>query len=194
MHVYVLFRYPDPARLQAEKLQLSQHFLVHQVIQSLYHLCDSLLNLLQYVSISLVLGRPKQDPALQMCLTRAEQDLCMLTDLPNVGLSTVSLHCHKRHVAGSRSTSCPPEQWSKSVSVGSQHVPAYGTIQFLGTILRVLCWKTWWHSCCSVSAVCWCPSEWQLNHLVSEAVLLVWYCQQTKDALLSHCPGHSWLF
>lgn len=46
MHVYVLFRYPDPARLQAEKLQLSQHFLVHQVIQSLYHLCDSLLNLL----------------------------------------------------------------------------------------------------------------------------------------------------
>lgn len=31
---------PDPDCLQAEKLQLSQDFLVCQVIQSLYHLCD----------------------------------------------------------------------------------------------------------------------------------------------------------
>lgn len=65
---------PDPACLQAEKLQLSQHFLVCQVIQSLYHLSDSLLNLLQYSSICLALERPKQDPALQICLTRVEQE------------------------------------------------------------------------------------------------------------------------
>lgn len=31
---------PDPAHLQAEKWQVSQYFLVCQVIQSLYHLCD----------------------------------------------------------------------------------------------------------------------------------------------------------
>lgn len=31
---------PDPDHLQAEKLQLSQDFLLCQVIQSLYDLCD----------------------------------------------------------------------------------------------------------------------------------------------------------
>lgn len=48
--------------------------------------------------------------------------------LPKVATSNVSLHCHKRHIAGSCSSSCPPEQWSKSVLVGPQHVLAYGII------------------------------------------------------------------
>lgn len=42
------------------------------MLQSLNHVHGPLLDLLQYVAISVVLGSSALDPTVQMCLTRAE--------------------------------------------------------------------------------------------------------------------------
>ena len=53
--------------------QLFQPFLVWQMLQSLYPLCGSVLESVQYVCSLPVLGSPVLDSAFQMCLTRAEK-------------------------------------------------------------------------------------------------------------------------
>lgn len=46
--------------------QLSQPFLIAQMLQSLHHPCGPFLDSLQYVHVSFILGGPYLDPALQM--------------------------------------------------------------------------------------------------------------------------------
>lgn len=56
---------PEPSLLLAEQSQLSQPFLILQMLQSI-HLCGPFLDLLQYVYVSLVLGIPEQDTIFQV--------------------------------------------------------------------------------------------------------------------------------
>lgn len=57
---------PEPSLLLTEQSQLSQPFLTLQMPQSIHHLCGFLLDLLQYVCVSVVLGIPEQDKVFQM--------------------------------------------------------------------------------------------------------------------------------
>lgn len=68
-HLYILMRYPL-IPLNTRKNRLSQPLLTCQTFLSL---CSPSLDLLQYVHVSLVLGSPELYPALQTCLTSAEQ-------------------------------------------------------------------------------------------------------------------------
>lgn len=139
---------PDPARLQAKNLQFSQHFLVCQLIQPLYHLCDSLLSLLQYMPVCLVLGRPKQDAGVQIWLSRAEQEkritsLHLLTALfpmqPQVMLFyfTLSQEAHCWLMSKFLST-----RTVKQICFsGSPACAGIWDYSFLGMILCILCRK-----------------------------------------------------
>lgn len=57
---------PEPYLLLPEQSQLSQPFLILQMPQSVNHLCGPLLDLLQYVYVSFVLGISEQDTVFQM--------------------------------------------------------------------------------------------------------------------------------
>ncbi|KAK4810954.1 hypothetical protein QYF61_013362, partial [Mycteria americana] len=70
---------PEPSLLLAKQSQLSQRFLIREVLQSLHHLRGPSLDSLQYVQASPVLGSPELDTGLQ-----------------------------QGHIAGSCSTWCPP--------------------------------------------------------------------------------------
>lgn len=60
--VYTCWKAPlEPSLLLAEQYQFSQPFLNLQMPQSINHLCGPLLDLLQYVYVSLVLGISEQD-------------------------------------------------------------------------------------------------------------------------------------
>lgn len=54
---------PEPFRLQAEQSELSQPLLTCQIQQALNPLCGPLLDTLQYVQVSRVLGSPEVDTA-----------------------------------------------------------------------------------------------------------------------------------
>lgn len=58
--------FPPWSLLRSGQSQLSQPFLIGQMLQSLHHPCDPFLDCLQYVHVSFVLGGPYLDPALQM--------------------------------------------------------------------------------------------------------------------------------
>ena len=64
---------PEPPLLQAEESQLSQPLLVGQMLQALHCLRGPCLDFFQYIHLSLVLGSPELDTALQSGLTGAEQ-------------------------------------------------------------------------------------------------------------------------
>ena len=72
-YLYTLTWSPEPSLLWPEQSPLSQPPLIRQMLQALSHLCGSLLNLLQWVHVSLVLGSPALGTGLQACLTRTEQ-------------------------------------------------------------------------------------------------------------------------
>lgn len=78
-YLHTLIRSPEPSLLQAKQLQLSQPLLVWHMLHSLNYLCDPSLNLLQYVHVSLVLGSPEPDTALEVrsheCFTREKVPL-----------------------------------------------------------------------------------------------------------------------
>ncbi|PKU46071.1 gamma-aminobutyric acid receptor subunit alpha-4 isoform x1 [Limosa lapponica baueri] len=68
-YFYTWIRSPDPSHLLAKQSQLSQPFLVGEMLQSLHHLCGPLLDSsLQYVHVSLVLRSPKLNTVLQLKL------------------------------------------------------------------------------------------------------------------------------
>ncbi|KAK4823428.1 hypothetical protein QYF61_002114 [Mycteria americana] len=56
----------------ADDTKLGGSVPILQMLQSLHHLCGSLLDQLQYVHVSFVLGSPDLDPALWTCLTSAK--------------------------------------------------------------------------------------------------------------------------
>lgn len=102
---------PNPDCLQAKKLQLSQDFLVCQVIHSLYHLCDFVELAPVCVHLSGT-GVAKAGHSIPDVSHQAENERRISSlNLPTVLFpSNVSSCCHKRHIAGSCSTSCPLEQ------------------------------------------------------------------------------------
>ena len=57
--IYMNMIPPTPSLLQAEQSQLSQPFLIGELLQSLNHACGSLWDSLQYAHISLLLGSPE---------------------------------------------------------------------------------------------------------------------------------------
>ncbi|PKU38985.1 hypothetical protein llap_10711 [Limosa lapponica baueri] len=57
---------PEPSLFQAEQSQLSQPFLVGEILQTLQHLCGPLLGSLQYVHVSLAMDNPELDTVLQV--------------------------------------------------------------------------------------------------------------------------------
>lgn len=57
------------------KYSFSQLFFMGEMLHTLNHHLGSLLDPLQYVHISVVLRSPERDPALQMHLTSAEQNV-----------------------------------------------------------------------------------------------------------------------
>jgi len=63
----------EPSLLQAEQFQLSQPFLIGEMLQTLIHLCDPSLDSHQYINASLVLGSPELDKHSRCGLTSAEQ-------------------------------------------------------------------------------------------------------------------------
>lgn len=64
---------PEPSLLQARQSQISQPLLDCQMLQSPNHLCGPSLDSLLHAHVCIELGSPKLDPALELCLTRAEQ-------------------------------------------------------------------------------------------------------------------------
>lgn len=64
--------FPKPSLLLPKQSPVSQP-LKHQMLQSLYHLHGLPLSLFQCVHGSLILWSSVHDPAVQVCLTRAEQ-------------------------------------------------------------------------------------------------------------------------
>lgn len=54
-----------PSLFCAEQSQFSQPFITGEVLQHINNFCDLLLDLLQYIHSSLVLGNPELDTALQ---------------------------------------------------------------------------------------------------------------------------------
>ena len=72
-YLYTLIRSaPEPSLLQAQQSQLSQPFLICQMLQPLCHLCGPLLGPLQYVHVSLVLRSPELDTGARCGLASAE--------------------------------------------------------------------------------------------------------------------------
>jgi len=61
-----LIRSPEPSLLQAEQPKISEPFLTGEMLQSFNHLCGPLLDSVQYVHFSLVLGSSELHVALQM--------------------------------------------------------------------------------------------------------------------------------
>jgi len=141
-YLHALIRCPEPSLLQAEKLQLSQPFLVYQMFQSFHHLCKFLLDLLQYVSVYVVLGRPEWDPALQMCLTRVIS-LDMLTMLflmqPQVLLAYFVTRACSWLVFRFLST----RTMKQICFSGSPACTGAWDFSFPGARLCILCCKTW---------------------------------------------------
>lgn len=64
---------PDPSLLQARRSQFSQPLLDGQLLQSHNRLCGPSLGSLSYACVCVEMWSPKLDPALELCLTRAEQ-------------------------------------------------------------------------------------------------------------------------
>lgn len=64
---------PEPSLLQARQSQFCQLLHVCRTLQSPNHLCGPLLDSLLYAHVCIELGSPKLDPALELCLTKAEQ-------------------------------------------------------------------------------------------------------------------------
>jgi len=56
---------PEPSLLQVKQSQISQSFLIGMMFSFLHHLCDILLDSFQQIHVSLVLGSPELDRALQ---------------------------------------------------------------------------------------------------------------------------------
>lgn len=78
---------------------MSQPFFIGEMLQSLRHLSDSLLDFLQYVHVCLALGGPELDTALQVWPHSAEQrgmitslDLLVMV-VPMQPRITISLCC-----------------------------------------------------------------------------------------------------
>ncbi|KAK4827433.1 hypothetical protein QYF61_017990, partial [Mycteria americana] len=87
---------PEPSLLQAEQLQLSQPFLIAEILQFLHHLSGTLLDTLQDVPVSLVLGSPELDPELQMWPQKGRiTSQPAVNGLSNAAQDTFSLFCHK---------------------------------------------------------------------------------------------------
>lgn len=70
---------PEPSLLQIKQFQLSQLLLVWKMPQPINHFSDSSLGSLKYVHVTLVLGIPDLDAALQTCLA-----IVTLKSLPNL--------------------------------------------------------------------------------------------------------------
>lgn len=63
---------PELSLLQAEEYQLAQPHLIWDTLPSLNNLHAHLLDLLQHVHVSPILGQPGLDNALHICLTSPE--------------------------------------------------------------------------------------------------------------------------
>ena len=111
-HFHQIFLHaPEPSFPQAEHSQLCQPF-VGEVLQSLPHLHGPLLDSLQYVRVSLVLGNQGLNWALCMSLTRAKEKGSITAPCPLAMLSQCSLegcwpHLLQKHIAGLWSTHSP---------------------------------------------------------------------------------------
>lgn len=119
---------PEPSLLLAEQSQLSQPFLTLQMPQSISHLCGLLLDLLQYVYVSLVLGIPKQDKVFQMWSHQGQVEAKITSsDLlemlcPTAAQETADLLCLKGHIAGLHSAWYSPGSQVFSCSLNNKIV------------------------------------------------------------------------
>lgn len=65
-YLYTLIIFPLSFLFSKLKSQLSQLFLIGEMLHTFYHPCDPLLDFLPYVRVSLLLGSPELDIALQV--------------------------------------------------------------------------------------------------------------------------------
>lgn len=128
-------------------ISISQPSCVCQMLQSL---CGSFLDFSHYVPVCLVLGRPELDQALHICLTRAEQR------------QRLWFCWSLLHIAGSYSTYCPLEQWSKVVFYPPvPNVLVHGIIPPQGQDFLFLCFLYNFMRFLLVhSTDCWIPFKW----------------------------------
>ena len=70
--LHIANNWPEPSLLQTNPSQLSQSLLTCQMLQTLNHLRGPLVDVFQYVHVTLVWGSKGLDPALQICLTSAK--------------------------------------------------------------------------------------------------------------------------